>query len=244
MYFKVPSIKLIILHFIVHENLFSTSEAFTRKIWRNNDGPNALDLDINKPQEHNGKVVSVKRNGPGGIMWEDLAVEKQDSSYILAPSSGYIANGHVCGILGPSGSGKTTFLSTIAGRPEASLRTEGHVLHCCSEEKGISHCAPVAPDTVAWLQQHDAFFECLTVKETLDLAVFLELPELTASQRDHVANGCLESLGLSKLKSRQIGNAKNSRTSDVAGLSGGELRRLSVALELVVCSFGRVSRRF
>ena len=95
-------------------------------------------------------------------------------------------------------------------------------------------CAPIRTDHVAWLRQHDAFFERLTVKETLDLAVFLELPHLTLSQRDEVAQNCLDSLGLSALQSRYVGSAKASRVSDGgASLSGGELRRLSVAVELV-----------
>ena len=136
-----------------------------------------------------------------------------------------------------AGAGKTTFLSSIAGRPEATLHVEGKILHY--ELEGTDQdltvkCAPTRTGSVAWLHQHDAFFERLTVRETLDLAVFLELPHLTLSQRGEVAQSCLDSLGLSGLQTRPVGSAKSSRVSDGVSLSGGELRRLSVALELVV----------
>lgn len=236
--FKLSSIPLILLHFIVHENLFSVGDALAGNIGlHKNDGAAANDpLHIKKALRRTGKKkysIIKKNQQDGGIMWEDLSAKRQtDSQYILSPSSGFVQNGHLCGILGPSGSGKTTFVSSIAGRPEPSLQVGGYVLHRLSDAHQAFQCAPVVPEAVAWLRQHDAFFERLTVKETLDLAVFLELPQLSATQRNRVADGCLDSLGLAKLKSRQIGNPK--RTSDGGSLSGGELRRLSVALELVV----------
>ena len=138
-----------------------------------------------------------------------------------------------------AGSGKSTFLSALAGRTEASLLVSGHVLHCSSEpatrtEAKTLVCSPVLPDSVAWLQQQDAFFERLTVLETLDLAVYLEWPLLTKIQRDHITQSCLHSLGLDKVKERQVGSPKYAHSSSGPTLSGGEMRRLSVALELVV----------
>lgn len=178
-----------------------------------------------------------------GLLWQGLSVLTSDSrEYLLHPCSGFVPNGQVCGVLGPSGAGKTTLLSVIAGRPESSLYIFGQVLHYYVQQDGAEmksdemrvRCASVLPGSVAWLQQHDAFFEHLTVKETLDLATYLELPHLPASRRDEIAKSCLESLGLSSLVSRPIGSNKASKVSNGASLSGGELRRLSVAVELVV----------
>lgn len=170
-----------------------------------------------------------------GLLWQGLSVATSSNDYLLHPTSGFVENGHICGILGPSGAGKTTFLSSIAGRPEASLRVNGQVLHYRVEGQDPSvDCAPVLQGSVAWLQQHDAFFERLTVKETLDMAAFLELPHLSLSERDEVAKNCLDSLGLAGLQSRPVGSPKASRTNDGATLSGGEMRRLSVAVELVM----------
>ena len=58
--------------------------------------------------------------------------------------------------------------------------------------------------------------------ETLDFAAFLELPEFTTQQRKKRMKSIMKSLGLNKLRRRQIQD-----------LSGGEQRRLSLALELV-----------
>lgn len=183
----------------------------------------------------NNNIIEALSKTKGGIFWEDLTCVSQNGDVILHPCSGFVTNGDVCGILGPSGAGKSTLMSIIAGRPQASLQIEGQVLHCHQTKNESLRFASVLPDSVAWVQQQDAFFEKLTVQETLDLAVFLEWPHLKTSRREEIARGCLETLGLTRVQSRYIGNAKNSRTSSGATLSGGELRRLSVALELIVC---------
>ena len=38
-----------------------------------------------------------------------------DSFWLLHPTSGYIENGSLCGIIGPSGAGKTSFLNALGG---------------------------------------------------------------------------------------------------------------------------------
>jgi ABC-type multidrug transport system ATPase subunit len=117
------------------------------------------------------------------------------------------------------------------------LHVNGHVLHYVMEKQGCGDavkCAPVQSGSVAWLQQHDAFFERLTVKETLDLAVFLELSHLSKVQREAVSQSCLDALGLSAVQTRPVGSPKAARILDGATLSGGEMRRLSCAVELVV----------
>lgn len=81
---------------------------------------------------------------------------------------------------------------------------------------------------MAWLQQKDAFFNMLTVEETLELAAFLELPQFSERQRVRRVRKMIDSLGLAKLKDRLIGDSALHH-----GLSGGEKRRLSLALELI-----------
>lgn len=99
----------------------------------------------------------------------------------------------------------------------------------------------VSSHRVAWLQQHDTFFEQLTIQETLDLAVFFEWSQLSIKDRHYISQSCLESLGLASIQNRRVGSAIGGSTKAMgkkgSRLSGGERRRLSVALELVVCSF-------
>ena len=120
---------------------------------------------------------------------------------------------------------------------------------------------PLHRSQVAFLQQQDVFFERLTVRETLDLAAYLELPHLPLEERREMVQQLLDGLGLAHVSDHHIGNADNgdgdhaphhhhgvgpsfpwvskmmdslSRLGDRGGrLSGGERRRLSVALELV-----------
>lgn len=83
---------------------------------------------------------------------------------------------------------------------------------------------------VAWLQQQDAFFSMLTVRETLEMAAFLELPHFTERQRQARVRATMDSLGLRKVEDRAVGDPS---IMNKGGLSGGEQRRLSLARELI-----------
>ena len=51
-----------------------------------------------------------------GFGWHDLEVTtSRDGACILRSSSGFVPNGHVCGIIGPSGAGKSTLLAALGG---------------------------------------------------------------------------------------------------------------------------------
>ena len=69
----------------------------------------------------------------------------------------------------------------------------------------------------------------LTTREAVDLAAFLEFPDLPKSKRDELVESSLDALGLKAVQHRPIGD----RATGGGGLSGGERRRLSVALELL-----------
>jgi ABC-type multidrug transport system ATPase subunit len=165
-----------------------------------------------------------------GVRWRDLHVSvSSDGTTLLQPSSGFIPSGHLCGIIGPSGGGKSTFLAALGGvTPNHSgLDVKGNVWW-----QGVNDTKStlsMKDGQVAWLQQHDAFFSMLTTREAVDMAAFLEFPNLPKSKRNELVESSLDALGLKNVQHRPIGD----RTLGRGGLSGGEKRRLSVALELL-----------
>jgi ABC-type multidrug transport system ATPase subunit len=180
-----------------------------------------------------GKLTLARQAGnqteASGLYWSGLSVQTPDGTCLVHNFNGYIANGHVCGILGPSGAGKSTTLSALGGTiaPTSGLEVNGEVTYYDSE-KNTKENLQVQGGKVAWLKQRDAFFSMLTVEETLELAAFLELPKFNERQRLRRVKATMDSLGLSKLKDRRIGDSSAHK-----GLSGGEQRRLSLALELL-----------
>lgn len=77
--------------------------------------------------------------------------------------------------------------------------------------------------------QDDALIGTLTVEETLKYVLRLRIPnsELSGKQRDLRVSSLLTDLNLSKVKKSKVG------TPLKRGISGGERRRLSIAVEMV-----------
>jgi ABC-type multidrug transport system ATPase subunit len=70
----------------------------------------------------------------------------------------------------------------------------------------------------------------LTVAEALLFAARLRLPEyVTDAEKRQRVEDVLEQLGLTQVRDTRIGG----RTSHARGISGGEMRRVSIGLELV-----------
>ena len=85
---------------------------------------------------------------------------------------------------------------------------------------------------IAFLQQHDDFFSMLTPKETIELASYLQLAKDSKSNRQALSQEIIDALGLSHVQKRRIGGRGS------GGLSGGEIRRLSVGASIFfyICS--------
>jgi ABC-type multidrug transport system ATPase subunit len=174
--------------------------------------------------------VEEHQSYPGGLYWNDLSVRTDDDgAFLVHNCRGMVFDGHLCAILGPSGAGKSTFLHALAGAVSSAshLNVRGDIFLYDADHQTRERLQ-IDGGHIGWLSQHDHFFTLMTVKETLDLAAFLQLPTFSKRQRQRRVKSILTSLGLKDLQHRRVGESSNQRS-----LSGGEKRRLSLAIELV-----------
>jgi ABC-type multidrug transport system ATPase subunit len=82
---------------------------------------------------------------------------------------------------------------------------------------------------IGYVSQEDILLPALTVRQTIEYAARLKLPTAfsTTTIRD-IVSGVIEALGLQRCENTLVGDNSNLR-----GVSGGERRRVSIAVELV-----------
>jgi ABC-type multidrug transport system ATPase subunit len=124
--------------------------------------------------------------------------------------------GELIAIIGPSGCGKTTFLKAIAG---LARHTEGQMSWLNRE---IAGDYDIEPEMLAYVPQFGIFHEELTVKEILTDAAILRLGQLGDSFLQTRVAEVADLTGLGELLLREA-----------KVLSGGQKRRLALAMELV-----------
>ena len=152
------------------------------------------------------------------------ATKKAPAKTILSSATGVVragAGGGLCAVLGPSGSGKTTLLTILAGHePPASGRLT---------LDGAPYDARTAA-RVGFVPQVDQLFSTLTVLETLEFAQEMRNGATPAGATRRECHDVLAQVGLERVADQRVGDPASLRRR---GLSGGERKRLSVALELV-----------
>jgi ABC-type multidrug transport system ATPase subunit len=119
-------------------------------------------------------------------------------------------------IVGPSGCGKSTLLKLIAGinqESSGSIFWNGRNL---SEEGDLEHAE------IGYVPQFSIAYEALTVEENIESAIRLRAETENREAFHQLVDTVLSSTGLEPLRDRSV-----------KVLSGGQRRRLSLALELV-----------
>ncbi|KAL5627865.1 hypothetical protein BROUX41_002613 [Berkeleyomyces rouxiae] len=131
-------------------------------------------------------------------------------------------------VMGPSGSGKTSLLNALAQRYHNSATTRylssGRVLF-----NGTAPAASVLRAVTSYVCQDDeGLLPCLTVRETLRFAAGLRLPQwMGEAEKQQRAEEVLLKLGLKDCANTLVGSAL------VKGISGGEKRRVSIAIQIL-----------
>lgn len=123
---------------------------------------------------------------------------------------------HFGAILGPSGCGKTTLLRLIAGLHNPN---EGEI-HWLG--RNLLDGEDLHPSEMGYVPQFSIAYDTLTVTESLATTLDLRVANLTADERQHRIDKTLAECGLESVADRRVGV-----------LSGGQKRRVSLALEML-----------
>ncbi|MEQ1850254.1 MAG: ATP-binding cassette domain-containing protein [Chthoniobacteraceae bacterium] len=123
---------------------------------------------------------------------------------------------HFAAIIGPSGCGKSTLLKVIAGIREHSTGT----IHW--KGRDVVAESDLDPHEIGYVPQFSIAHELLTVEECVDGALRLRVAGLDPGQLDDRVEKALASVGIAEIADRRV-----------ALLSGGQKRRLAMAMEMV-----------
>jgi ABC-type multidrug transport system ATPase subunit len=175
--------------------------------------------------EHGQRVDTPAVGNPAAIYAQGLSITVADvrkgaprvERLLLDCVSLAVPSGSFVGLIGPSGCGKSTLLTTLAGIRPASV---GELLVGGYSVETLRRQFPLA---LGYLPQVAAFYEDLTVRETLVYAAQLRLPRSVSRQQraqwlDYI-------IALARLEGFYHQPCRT--------LSGGQRRRVALAEELV-----------
>lgn len=143
---------------------------------------------------------------------------------------GEVPSTETTAIMGASGAGKTSLLNILAGRARTrgKIRIEADVR---LQNYSVDPTSIKIRKSIAFVAQDDSLQITATPREAIRFSAKLRLPRSTTdSQLDLLTTRMLNELGLSACADTIVGGAL------IKGLSGGERKRASVGVELVVVS--------
>ncbi|KAL6559285.1 ABC transporter G member 11 [Orobanche gracilis] len=161
------------------------------------------------------------------LAWKDLTVTVTlsnggDTQNVLEKLSGYAEPGSFTALMGPSGSGKSTLLDALSGRLAANAFLSGAILLNGRKAK-------LSFGTAAYVTQDDNLIGTLTVRETISYSARLRLPDrMPWSDKRALVESTIIEMGLQDCADTVIGNWH------LRGVSGGERRRVSIAVEILM----------
>ncbi|CAH0395501.1 unnamed protein product [Bemisia tabaci] len=143
--------------------------------------------------------------------------------HILKNVTGIAYPGELLAIMGSSGAGKTTLLNTL------TFRNNGNIVSGQRAVNGIPINSTTLSSLSAYVQQDDLFIGTLTVREHLVFQALVRMdPQIPYSQRMIRVEEVIKELTLSKCQHTVIGTPGR-----IKGISGGEMKRLSFASEVL-----------
>nr|XP_010918473.1 ABC transporter G family member 11 [Elaeis guineensis] len=160
------------------------------------------------------------------LTWKDLTVTvtlaNGETQKVLEGLTGYAEPGTITALMGPSGSGKSTLLDALSSRLATNAFLSGTILLNGRKTK-------MSFGTAAYVTQDDNLIGTLTVRETISYSASLRLPDkMPQEEKRALVEGTIVEMGLQDCANTAIGNWH------LRGVSGGEKRRVSIALEILM----------
>ncbi|XP_066245531.1 ATP-binding cassette sub-family G member 4 [Euwallacea similis] len=166
----------------------------------------------------------VPSESPVDIKFENVTFTATEGNFlkgrtqkqILHKVNGRFPSGQLIALMGPSGAGKSTLLNVLSGY---SIQGVGGKVLINGSPRKLKAFRRLS----CYITQDDRLQPLLTVSENMHISADLKLPSSTSEEeKQRVIDLILKTLGLSETKETMTQR-----------LSGGQKKRLSIALELV-----------
>ena len=176
----------------------------------------ASELKQSAAEFFSGTKAEVLDQGLTVNLEERTATEFFKKVYLLRDIHMYIQPGHMVLLLGGSGAGKTTYLNAVNGYEKARAEVILNGRNLYKEYKDMQY-------EIGYVPQQDLMRGSDSVYRTLADAAMMRLPAtFTRAEREVRVNEVMEIFGLTPVKD-----------SLVVKLSGGQRKRLSIAMEFI-----------
>ncbi len=176
----------------------------------------APETDIEKTAEISSASVEAIQNGLTVNLTDRTVFNMGRKIYLLKDIHLSIPVGRMVLLLGGSGAGKTTFLNAITGYEKANAEIYLGGRNFYNNYENMKY-------DLGFVPQQDLMRTSDTVRMTLNDMATLRLPKsLSRKEKRERATVVMDKLGLLSVKNSQVGK-----------LSGGQRKRLSIAMELI-----------
>lgn len=145
-----------------------------------------------------------------------------EDKVILNHLNGMFRAGRLTAIMGPSGAGKTSLLDAVAGN------TMGGRITGTITVNGEDYSGKKIKEISGFVFQDDVLLPTMTVREAIEQSAILRLPKsVTKEERLRRIDDIIGMLHLESCQDTKVGS------STKKGISGGERKRTSTAMELI-----------
>eukprot|EP01127_Copromyxa_protea_P019444 TRINITY_DN630_c0_g1_i1.p1 TRINITY_DN630_c0_g1~~TRINITY_DN630_c0_g1_i1.p1 ORF type:complete len:605 (+),score=125.39 TRINITY_DN630_c0_g1_i1:101-1915(+) len=188
------------------------------------ESTSSVSIEVDHHKEDHHKDTAPKAYHGATLVWRNLFVRTVKGKKVLLHGVSGIIAGGFWAIMGPSGSGKTTLMNSLSYRLDRMVKQEGE-----RKLNGSDYNKHQLKEVSGYVMQDDQLNGNLTVGETMYYTGRLRLPpSVTAEEREERITEALEQMGLTNSRDTIVGSPM------VQGISGGERKRLCVAMELLL----------